>query len=164
MPVNYAALYAGPTGGIAQDAIRGGQAAGFYSAEGSPLIRAQLRRHAARQMRNRRRSAQVLGQIAGLDRMGRQQFLADQGAAAHEDAAGLLDRGFLEDLQSGRDFSRGIFSGGLDFERDQYNRSQEREEAKRQRRAQLLGDIGSTIGALGSGGLSYLTRRRREEE
>jgi len=137
----------GQAGSISTGILQGGQDAGFFSATGSPLLRAQLRRHAARQARNRMRSGAILGRVAGLDPMAQRQAFVDQNQAVNADTANTIDQGYLNDLQGGQDFARSTLGSQRGYEEQRYRDWQAAEAAKKARKAALLGGIGKLAGA-----------------
>lgn len=103
----------GPYEQQAGNAIQGAGAAGFFNPQGSPAIRANLRRNALRNADNMRRRSALLSRFLGLDPNQARVAEVNADTEANRGTADLLGRGSLDELLSNRDYFRGLFGNQL---------------------------------------------------
>jgi hypothetical protein len=117
MPDQYNPLnYGGPAMGIGGNALQAGNAAGFYSPQGSPVLRASLRRYALRNASNAMRQNSIATQLYGLDpNQARVAQVNAQGMGA-ANTADILNQGQLQQQQGAQDWFRQLLGGQMGFE------------------------------------------------
>lgn len=138
---------AGRTSGI----LGAGFRAGMFNPLGSDQLRAALRRRALRTARNRRRSGEVLGRLAGLGSQAQRQAFVDVDRAATGQRADFLNQAAENQLLGSQDFLRRLLSQERGFEFEAQQRELDRKMREEEARKGVLGGLGSIAGAgLGS--------------
>lgn len=118
------------------------QEAGHFDPFGSPRLRALRRRMALRRGDAMRSRTSSYGKLLGLDPMAQRSALVDSDLAANAGTSDFLNQAEFQDQSSAQDFSRGLYGGELDFNRQQMLQRQ----AERAARSGGLGQAAGVIG------------------
>lgn len=134
-------------GGQARTMLNEARSAGLFDPTNRRL-RELLKRRALLNYGSGQRATQAQSTLYGLNPSQSRAALVNQDIAGRGQLSDSLLGTDLSGLQSGQDFYRNLFTGGLDFERQQMLQRQAEEAARR-------GGIGSAVGAIGGKVVSH---------
>jgi hypothetical protein len=140
----------GPTGAMgALEGILGqGQAGGYFDPSGSPRLREALRRRALQGGDAQRRRAAVMSRLHGLSPEQARVAMLDADMGATQGTADAMNEGELQQLLGGQDWFRQLFSGQLDFQRQQMLQKEAARQAKEARGSPWGQILGAGLGAV----------------
>ena len=144
--------YGGPASGFAGNALAAGNAAGYFSPQGSPGLRASLRRYALRNANNAQRSSSVFSRLMGLDPNQARVAQVNAQTAGNANTANALNMGQLQQQQGQSDWLHSLLGQQLGFEHETAM-----ERAQRAYQEHMRGGIGAQLGQLVGQGAGAFT-------
>jgi hypothetical protein len=146
MPYDPQSYVSGPASGIVGKVL--GANADAFGPNGSPALRASLRRNALLNANSSQRATALQTRLMGLDPQQAAVANVNAGIAGNANTANALNQGELQQQQSGQDWLHSLLSGQLSFEHQSAI-----EKARQAYDEHMRGGFGAQLGQLFGTGL-----------